>query len=119
MKLSEKLLELRKDNKMSQEKLAETLNVSRQAISKWESEQNYPDIENLIRLSQIFNVTIDELVKDEMKINKGDASHSFINDEKYIIAGAAIGLALGFVSGNFMLTFAGGLVGLAFTFIKN
>ena len=119
MKFSEKLVELRKENKISQEKLAETLNLSRQAISKWESEQNYPDIENLIRLSQIFDVTIDALVKDEMNIGKSEVSYSFIKEEKYIFAGMAIGMALGFASGNFMLGIAGGLVGLAYTFIKN
>lgn len=64
MKFNEKLQKLRKEKGLSQESLAEILNVSRQAISKWESGQSYPETENLIILSGIFGVTIDRLIKD-------------------------------------------------------
>ena len=60
----EKLLLLRKNNGFTQEELAEKLSVSRQAITKWESGQAYPDILNLIAISELFKVTIDQLVKD-------------------------------------------------------
>ena len=53
---------LRKTNSLSQEELAEKLNVSRQAISKWERGEAYPDIENLIAISELFHVTLDDLV---------------------------------------------------------
>lgn len=53
---------LRKANSLSQEELAEKLNVSRQAISKWERGEAYPDIENLIAISELFHVTLDDLV---------------------------------------------------------
>ncbi len=72
MELSEKILKLRKANNLSQEELAEQLDVSRQSISKWESGQCTPEVEKLSMLSNIFNVTIDYLLKpseiDELSI---------------------------------------------------
>lgn len=65
MSCSENIQRFRKRNNLSQEKLAELLNVSRQAVTKWESGQCYPDISKLITLSELFNVTIDKLVKGE------------------------------------------------------
>lgn len=64
MKFHEKLQKLRKEKGMSQENLGEILNVSRQSISKWESGGTYPEMEKLIALSEIFGVTLDNLVKD-------------------------------------------------------
>ncbi len=61
---SDKLQILRKSNGITQESLAERLNVSRQAVAKWESGMAYPDIMNLIQLSELFHITIDYLVKD-------------------------------------------------------
>lgn len=62
MTLGERIKEYRTNNRMSQEDLAEKMNVSRQAITKWESDKGVPDIDNLIQLSRIMNITIDELV---------------------------------------------------------
>lgn len=64
MTLSDKLQLLRKSNGMTQDMLAEKLDVSRQAITKWENGMAYPDIMNLIGLSELFHITIDYLVKD-------------------------------------------------------
>ena len=64
MTLSDKLKLLRKSNGMTQDMLAEKLDVSRQAITKWENGMAYPDIMNLIGLSELFHITIDYLVKD-------------------------------------------------------
>lgn len=61
MNLSEKLIALRKEKGMSQEKLAELLNVSRQAVSKWETSESQPDLAKLLLLSDVFGVTLDEL----------------------------------------------------------
>ena len=69
MLLSEKLKMLRKERKLTQEELAEKLNVSRQAITKWESNEGLPDIENLKQISIMFNTTIDELVKEDKNID--------------------------------------------------
>lgn len=65
MIFSEKLQFLRKNNGLTQEELATKLSVSRQAVAKWESGQVYPDISNLICISNLFNVTVDYLVKDQ------------------------------------------------------
>ncbi|EPB9413996.1 helix-turn-helix domain-containing protein [Clostridium perfringens] len=64
MKLAEKLQLMRKREGLSQEDLAEKLGISRQAVSKWESGQSVPDLNKLIILSELYNVTIDYLVKE-------------------------------------------------------
>ena len=64
MNLSEKLYALRKKSGLSQEQLAERLNVSRQAISKWESGVSIPETEKLIAISAYFKVSLDYLVKE-------------------------------------------------------
>lgn len=69
MLFSEKLKMLRKNYNLTQEELACKLNVSRQAITKWECDEGIPDIENLKQLSILFNVLIDELVKEDKKID--------------------------------------------------
>ncbi|MDP4088655.1 MAG: DUF5680 domain-containing protein [Bacillota bacterium] len=63
MKFQEKLQTLRKERGLSQENLAEEIGVSRQAVAKWELGQSYPDIDNLIALSNLFRISIDKLVK--------------------------------------------------------
>lgn len=65
MALGEKLQRLRKDKGLSQEQLATQLNVSRQAVSKWEVGESVPDTENIIQLSKIFQVTTDYILIDE------------------------------------------------------
>lgn len=66
MILSEKIAEERKKNGWSQEELAEKLSVSRQAVSKWESASSVPDLQKLLRMAEIFEVSTDYLLKDEM-----------------------------------------------------
>ncbi len=65
MALSEKLYTLRKKSGLSQEQLAERLNVSRQAISKWESGASSPENDKLIAISNYFNVSLDYLMKED------------------------------------------------------
>lgn len=67
MILADKIITLRKKNGWSQEELAEQMNVSRQAVSKWESAQSVPDLNKILLLSQIFGVSTDYLLKDEME----------------------------------------------------
>ena len=62
MNIAERLKDLRKKARYSQEQVAEILNVSRQAVSKWESAQGYPDIENIIKLAQMYEVSTDYLL---------------------------------------------------------
>ena len=66
MSLSENLKVLRKQKGLSQEQLAEQLNVSRQAVSKWESNNGMPEMDSLIILSEIFECTIDDLLKKDL-----------------------------------------------------
>lgn len=108
MKFNENLKYLRKEANLTQEQFAEKLNVSRQAVTKWESGQSYPDIQNLKEMADMFNVTMDALVGDigskkERVINKK------INDVGYFIFAMIILLAIsissisesiGFITGN-------------------
>ena len=67
MYISKRLKELRTANNFSQEKLAELLNVSRQTISNWETNKSCPDVKSLITLSNIFNVSLDNFIKEDIK----------------------------------------------------
>lgn len=62
MNIAERLKDLRKEAGYSQEQVAELLNVSRQAVSKWESAQGYPDIENIVKLAQMYEISTDYLL---------------------------------------------------------
>jgi len=70
MILADKIIKLRKKNGWSQEELAEKMEVSRQAVSKWEGAQTVPDLEKVLRLSNLFGVTTDYLLKDEIEIEE-------------------------------------------------
>ena len=67
MNFSEKLQNLRKEQKLSQEQLASMLDVSRQSVSKWESGQTYPEMDKLLTMCKIFSCTLEELTNDEIK----------------------------------------------------
>lgn len=82
MKFYEKLQKLRKDNKLSQEQLADMLNVSRQSVSKWESGQTYPEMDKLIMMTKIFKCSLDYLVNEdviEMEIKEKTPKSSISN----------------------------------------
>ena len=68
MTLGQKLKEIRKKFSLSQEQLAEIMNVSRQAITKWENEGGLPDVSNLQELSKVFGITVDYLLNDENEL---------------------------------------------------
>lgn len=65
MTFGEKLSKLRKENNYTQEQLAEVLEVTRQSVSKWESDIAYPETDKLIRIARLFNCSVDYLLKDE------------------------------------------------------
>lgn len=69
MTLGDKISRLRKENNYTQEQLANLLGVSRQAISKWESDITYPETEKLIRISELFSCSLDYLLKDAAEMN--------------------------------------------------
>lgn len=79
-----RLYEYRKKNNLSQEELAEKMGVSRQAVSKWERAEASPDTDNLIMLSKIYGVTLDELINGEKENdipNQECCEDEFFNDE--------------------------------------
>ena len=73
MTFAEKLKSLRKENGMSQETLAEKLGVSRQAVTKWETELGLPDIDNMVAISKLFGITLDDFLSEKVKtaVSKG------------------------------------------------
>lgn len=81
MIFADKLIQLRKKNGWSQEELAEQMNVSRQSVSKWEGAQSIPDIEKIIRLSKIFGISTDYLLKDEIEENERTAPQEDKDDQ--------------------------------------
>ncbi|MBC2262790.1 helix-turn-helix transcriptional regulator [Listeria sp. FSL L7-0091] len=70
MGIADRIKQLRKGNELSQEELAEKIGVSRQAISKWETEKSFPDIENLLIISEVFKINLDELIKGDSKFEQ-------------------------------------------------
>lgn len=137
MNLGENIKKLRKEKNLSQEQLAEMLNVSRQAVSKWESGKAYPDIENLILLRDIFNVTLDDLIINENKTKSEDtieldklSTNNYIgydeddeddeDDELSVnlaLGGFMIGIAIGLITDNVMWGTAGSFIGMGIGYI--
>ena len=76
MSLGEKIRAMRQQASLSQEQLAEKLNVSRQAITKWETGKGIPDIANLIAISDEFDLSLDQLIKDDIAVKKKVISDS-------------------------------------------
>lgn len=68
MDLGKKIITMRNEKKLSQEQLAEKLNVTRQTISNWENGKFYPDIDSLVNLSKYFNVSLDDLLSYDEKV---------------------------------------------------
>lgn len=80
MSFKNKLQNIRKEKGLSQESIAEKIGVSRQAVAKWETGQSYPDVENLILISDMFKVSIDKLVKEDFD----ECEYNDIKEEKEI-----------------------------------
>lgn len=77
MSFGEKLQQLRKEKGLSQEDLAHQLNVSRQAVSKWELQNGYPEIEKMILISDLFQVSLDYLMKEDYEEHENETISSF------------------------------------------
>lgn len=74
MELGNQIKRYRNELEISQEKLAEKIYVSRQSISNWENDKNYPDINSLIRLSEVFHISLDILIKGDVERMKKEIS---------------------------------------------
>ncbi|MDO6851938.1 helix-turn-helix domain-containing protein [Priestia megaterium] len=101
MRLGNKLQRLREAKNMSREELAQQINVSRQAVYKWENNKGYPDIQNLLRLSEIYETTIDELIKNDptlqRKIDNNQDESKELDDEEMLNPGFYIGIVIIFL----------------------
>lgn len=85
MTIADKIKYLRKENNMTQEDLANKLNVSRQTISKWETNTAIPDADNIVAISKLFNITTDELLN--YKIETMKKKKQFILDMAVLLFG--------------------------------
>lgn len=108
--LHEKLAELRAENNMSQFEVAEALNVSRQAISRWETGRAKPSTEKLIALSRLYGVPLDELVGDEpARVESGAenvesaASPHRASPRRWLAAAALVIAVLAVVIGAYLI----------------
>lgn len=79
MNLSKQIKKYRIRDQLSQEELAQKLYVSRQTISNWENERSYPDIHNLLLMSVLFNVSLDDLVKGDVEIMRNELQSTQMN----------------------------------------
>lgn len=123
MPLSDKIQNLRKERNLTQEALADQLNISRQALSKWELGASTPEADKIVQLSEFFNVTTDYLLKDvEVKQN----TKKTINNPRVILLltssltliGLIIALAMGLDGSNiFYMSFSNVSIGLIFQVI--
>ena len=68
MELSNQIRRLRAERGLSQDALAEAIFVSRQTVSNWETDKTYPDVQSLVLLSQLFNVSLDELIQGDVAV---------------------------------------------------
>ena len=107
MSLSENLQNLRKIRNMSQEELAEKLNVSRQAVSKWESGNGYPETEKIISICEIFDCSMDELVKGKITADVKKEKNEYDSLMSKIAKTTAIAIFLILLGTSFMLTILG------------
>lgn len=122
MTFGEKIQKLRKEAGLSQEELSFQLDVSRQAISKWERDNGYPETEKIIRMSKIFNVSLDYLLNDEDKqppehdpAEKGiyvsrEMANGFLSYQKRKLA--KIGVAVSLFVGGLSLSFWNAEIGM-------
>ena len=92
MKFNEKLVVLRKQHNLSQEQVAEKLGVARQTISKWELGETTPEMDKLIIMSELYNITLDELMKEE---NEGKVVNDPNNTNSQKLAGMTIKILKG------------------------
>lgn len=95
MEIGKKLRNARTRSGFTQEKAAEEIGVARQTISNWENEKSYPDVVSVIRLSTLYSVSLDELLKgDEEMIDHLEESTNIVNSNKKLIAAVAANMIL-------------------------
>lgn len=98
MTLGQRLIELRKKENLSQEGLAEKLNVTRQTVSKWETDQSTPDFDKIVPLCEVFKITTDELFNGTKDTTEKVISENTEENSKKRTIGLVIGIFLYFIS---------------------
>ena len=83
MKIGETILKLREEKKMSQEEFAQYYHVTRQTISNWEKEKNYPDLQTLVKISDESGVPLDSMLKDNFSMVQENRNNSSIGDSYF------------------------------------
>ena len=95
MEIGRKLKELRMRSNMTQEQVAEALFVSRQTISNWENEKSYPDIISIIRLSDLYSISLDDLLKGDQKMMEHlSESTNIVKSNRKLIGAIAANILL-------------------------
>ncbi|SHK64369.1 helix-turn-helix domain-containing protein [Hespellia stercorisuis] len=95
MNIGPKLKEARMKSDLTQEQVAEEVMVSRQTISNWENEKSYPDIMSIVKLSDLYSVSLDELLKGDQKIMKHlEESTDIVKSNKKLIGAIAVNIVL-------------------------
>lgn len=107
MSLSENLQNLRKIKNMSQEELAEKLNVSRQAVSKWESGNGFPETEKIISICEIFDCSMDDLVKGKITEDVSKEKNTYDKVFTKAAKGISTGVGLILLGVSILLTLIG------------
>ena len=104
MELGKRIYDLRVKSGLSQDKLAELLDVSRQSISKWENNLAVPDLDKIVKLSNIFDISLDELIKGEV-VKTNDIDPNTTNHQHFFTKSQTIGMILLVVSLFIILVF--------------
>ncbi|MBU8851778.1 transcriptional regulator [Priestia megaterium] len=126
MRLGNQLQKLREEQKMSEEEVAEQLSVTVQHIHKWENNKSYPDIQHLLKLSDIYETTIDEFIKKDATLqNRLNIQEE--DDDELLHPGFYIGIGIMFLGtllsliiGNLTITMVTNMAGMLIAcFYKN
>lgn len=120
MNIADRLKELRKKAGYSQEQLAELLDISRQAVSKWESGQGNPDIENVIRLTEIYGVSADHILlgREENEASKVPEPQENIKKERNPETGKTIRIVVIILASAVAVALSGALFIAALSLIS-
>lgn len=95
MEIGSKLKKARTSSGLTQEKVAEEIQVSRQTISNWENEKSYPDIISVIKLSDLYSISLDELLKGDSKMIKHlEESTNIVSSNKKLIMAIVLNVLL-------------------------
>lgn len=128
MELGKKIKQLRKFSGMTQEQLAEKLNISRQALSKWENGSSMPDVESVVRISKLFQISLEELLLKEEKHVEESKTQITLEDLTQInmhnrrmnllLSSGILFLAIGVMAASFVKALVAATVSMSYTMYR-